>query len=94
MSFTWWRYPKRRFQVGGESFAVTMKARSDGLVSALWRGRDQVAVDATPLLGPESVRNHRLETILADGRPLAVEAGYISLVEYRHRCDGGRRARS
>jgi intracellular septation protein A len=79
MSFTLWRYPKRRFQVGGEAFAVSIKSRSDGLVSVLWRGRDQVAVDATPLLGPESVRNHRLETILADGRPLAVEAGYISL---------------
>jgi intracellular septation protein A len=79
MSFTWWRYPKRRFEVEGEAFAVIVKARSDGLASSLWRGREQIAQDQTPLLGPESVRNHRLTATLADGRPLEVEAGYVSL---------------
>jgi len=79
MSFTWWRYPTRRFEVGAERFAVVMKARSDGLVSSLWRGRERLAEDRTPLLGPESVRNHRLAATLGDGRPLEVEAGYVSL---------------
>lgn len=79
MSFTWWRYPTRRFQLGGERFAVTMKARSDGLVSSLWRGRERLAADSTPLLGPESVRNHSLGAALPDGRQLEVEAGYVTL---------------
>lgn len=79
MGFTWWRYPTRRFSVDGLEFRVSSRARSDGLHSALsLKGMDQ-AVDHTPILGPESIRNHLLRLTLPDGRLLEVELGYMGL---------------
>lgn len=37
------------------------------------------AIDHTPILGPESVRNHLLRVTLPDGRVLEVELGYMGL---------------
>jgi intracellular septation protein A len=79
MSFTWWWYPKRRFTIDGHPFVVKMTARTDGLHSALELRNVTMASDATPLFGPEAVRNHRLGTIFPDGRQLDVEAGYIGI---------------
>lgn len=77
MSFTWWRYPTRRFSVDGLSFAVSSRARTDGLHSSLTMlGVDQ-ARDETPLMGPDSVRNHLLVTNLPDGRALEIDFGYM-----------------
>ena len=77
MSFTWWRYPTRRFSVDGLSFAVSSRARSDGLHSALTMLGVAQGTDVTPVFGPESVRNHGLRTTLPDGRTLEVELGYM-----------------
>ena len=79
MSFTWWRYPTRRFSVDGLSFAVSSRARSDGLHSALTMLGVAQCTDVTPVFGPESVRNHGLRTTLPDGRTLEVELGYMGL---------------
>ncbi len=79
MSFTWWWYPTRRFDVEGHPFVVSCIARTDGLHTAL-RLRDvTMATDATPLFGPDAVRNHRLPTAFPDGRVLEVELGYIGI---------------
>ena len=79
MRFTWWRYPTRRFSVDGLSFAVSSRARSDGLHSALTMLGVAQCTDVTPIFGPESVRNHGLRTTLPDGRTLEVELGYMGL---------------
>ena len=79
MSFTWWRYPTRRFSVDGLSFAVASHARSDGLYSAFTMYDIEQARDQTPFLGPESIRNHQLGASLPDGRQLEVDFGYIGL---------------
>ena len=79
MSFTWWRYPTRRFSVDGLSIAVASHARSDGLFSVLTLNGVEQARDQTPFVGPESVRNHRLRTTLPDGRQLEVDFGYIGV---------------
>ena len=79
MSVTWWRYPTRRFTVDGLTFAVSGRARSDGLYSTLTMLGTEQARDHTPLLGPESVRNHQLSATLPDGRMLAVDYGYMGL---------------
>jgi intracellular septation protein A len=79
MSFTWWRYPTRRFSVGGLAFSVSSRARGDGLHSALSMQGVEQATDYTPLLGPESVRNHLLRVRIPDGRVLEVEFGYMGL---------------
>ena len=79
MSFTWWRYPTRRFSVDGLSFAVSSRARSDGLHTALTMLGVAQCTDVTPVFGPESVRNHGLRTTLPDGRTLEVELGYMGL---------------
>lgn len=77
MSFTWWRYPTRRFSIDGLSFAVSSRARSDGLHSMLTMLGVEQANDVTPLLGPESVRNHSLAAKLPDGRELEIDFGYM-----------------
>lgn len=77
MAFTWWLYRTRHFTVYGLDFAVKSRARSDGLVSQLFMLGVEQASDVTPLLGPESVRNHQLACTLPDGRALTVELGYI-----------------
>lgn len=79
MNFTWWRYPTRRFSVDGLSFAVSSRARGDGLHSALSMLGVEQAIDQTPVFGPESVRNHILHVKLPDGRLLDVELGYMGL---------------
>lgn len=77
MSFTWWRYPTRRFSVDGLSFAVSSRARGDGLCSSLTMLGVEQASDHTPMFGPESARNHVLQAILPDGRMLEVDFGYM-----------------
>ena len=79
MSFTWWRYPTRRFAVDGLSFAVSGRARGDGLHSSLTMLGVEQASDRTPLFGQEAVRNHLLLATLPDGRKLEVEYGYMGL---------------
>ena len=74
---TFWRY-RRQFDVDGRPATVTIRSRSDGLASELVIDGDIVARDHTPAFGPDSVRNHQLDTDLPDGTQLAVEAGYIS----------------
>lgn len=77
MSFTWWRYPTRRFSIDGLDFAVTSRARTNGLQSSLTMLGVEQARDCTPMLGAESVRNHRLVATLPDGRVLEVDLGYM-----------------
>lgn len=74
---TIWRY-RRRFRVGDTRGMVILRSRTNGLFSELYLGDALVASDCTPAVGPGSVRNHRLLATLPDGRPLQVEAGYIS----------------
>jgi hypothetical protein len=79
MSFTYWRYPTRRFSVDGLSFSVSSRARNDGLHSTLCMIGVEQSADHTPVFGPESVRNHLLQSRLPDGRMLEVEFGYMGL---------------
>jgi intracellular septation protein A len=79
MSFSWWRYPTRRFAVDGIDFSVSSRARSDGLHSSLTMFGVEQARDATPMLGPDAVRNHVLCASLPDGRMLEVDLGYMGL---------------
>ena len=79
MSFTWWRYPTRHFSVDGLAFSVSSRARGDGLHSALSMLGVEQTTDQTPLLGPESIRNHLLRAALPDGRVLEVELGYMGM---------------
>lgn len=79
MAFTWWRYPTRRFSVDGLSFSVSSRARNDGLYSTLSMLGVEVSADQTPLLGPESTRNHTLRANLPDGRVIEVDLGYMGL---------------
>jgi len=79
MSFTWWKYPTRRFAIDGLAFTVSSKARGDGLHSSLAMLGVEKAHDRTPVFGPESVRNHQLRVKLPDGRILDVELGYMGL---------------
>lgn len=79
MSFSYWRYPTRRFSVDGLSFSVSSRARSDGLHSTLCMIGVEQSSDQTPVFGPESVRNHLLHSRLPDGRMLEVELGYMGL---------------
>ena len=79
MSFTWWRYPTRRFTIDGIDFAVTSRARGDGLLSSLTMFGVEQASDRTPVLGPESVRNHILRATLPDGRLLEIDFGYMGM---------------
>jgi intracellular septation protein A len=79
MSFTWWIYPTRRFTIDGLDFAVSSRARGDGLCSSLAMLGVEQASDRTPVLGPESVRNHRLTAALPDKRQLEVDFGYMGM---------------
>jgi intracellular septation protein A len=79
MSVAWWWYPTQRFTIDGLAFAVTARAQTDGLVTRLSMLGVEAATDRTPLMGPESVRNHRLAMTLPDGRRLEVEAGYMGV---------------
>ena len=74
---TLWRY-RRRFDVGGKPALVTVRARTDRLLSKLEMDGTVLATDETPSVGPDAVRNHHLHAILPDGSALDVEAGYIS----------------
>jgi intracellular septation protein A len=74
---TLWRY-RRRFKVAGKTAVVTLSSRTSGLTSELSLDGAVVARDQTPLMGAESVRNHRLVTTLPDGSALEIEAGWIS----------------
>ncbi|MFN3452673.1 MAG: septation protein IspZ [Sphingorhabdus sp.] len=79
MSFTWWKYPTRHFAVDGLAFTVSSKAQGDGLHSSLAMLGVEQARDATPVFGPDSVRNHHLRANLPDGRVLDVELGYMGM---------------
>lgn len=74
---TLWRY-RRRFDVGGKPALVTVRARTDRLLSELEVDGTVLATDETPAVGPDAVRNHHLHAILPDGSALDVDAGYIS----------------
>lgn len=74
-----WRY-KRPFTIDGHDGLVIIDSCMDGLHSTLLIDEAEVAHDRTPTVGPEAVRNHRLDAPLADGRRIAVEAGYFSMV--------------
>ncbi|MDG5747246.1 septation protein IspZ [Qipengyuania sp. XHP0207] len=76
---TIWRY-RRRFRIGSTTGLVTLRSRSDGLFSELSLDGKVVSMDATPAIGPDAVRNHRLSAPLPDGSLIEVEAGYISSV--------------
>jgi len=78
VSLTWWKY-RRRFTAGRHRIEVVTRARTDALASELSIDDVPFAWDETPSFGPEAVRNHRLSATLPDGRPLEVEAGYVSL---------------
>lgn len=75
--FTLWTY-RRAFDAGGHSAAVVVRSTLQGNSSELLVDGRPVAIDATPAAGPDSVRNHRLDATLPDGRALSVEAGYIN----------------
>lgn len=75
---TMWRYT-RPFRVDGRDYRVVLRSRTDGLASQLEHEGVVLATDHTPIGGPDAVRNHRLAAALPDGRPLEVEAGYVSL---------------
>lgn len=79
MALTWWRYPKRRFSVAGVECVTRNWAEGSGLHSALSIAGVEMAVDCTPIYGPEAVRNHQLRGMLPDGRALDVELGYIGV---------------
>lgn len=79
MSVTWWRYPTRRFSVDGIDFTVSSRARFDGLYSSLTMFGVEQDTDHTPIIGPESIRNHTLAAHLPDGRVLAVDFGYMGM---------------
>lgn len=79
MSFTWWRYPTRRFNVDGINFSVVSRAKGDGLHSTLLMLGVEQASDRTPVFGSDAVRNHRLNATLPDGRTVEVEFGYIGI---------------
>lgn len=79
MSFTWWRYPTRRFNVDGINFSVVSRAKGDGLHSSLLMLGVERATDRTPVFGPDAVRNHLLNASLPDGRNVEVEFGYIGI---------------
>ncbi|MCY7271907.1 MAG: septation protein IspZ [Sphingomonas bacterium] len=74
-----WRY-ERSFSVPGHAGLVLVDARMDGLFSSLRIDGVDVAHDSTPPAGPQAVRNHRLVATLPDGREIAVDAGFISMV--------------
>ncbi len=79
MSFTYWRYPTRRFTVDGLSFAVSSRARTDGLHSMLTMLGVEQSSDHTPVSGSGSVRNHLLSATLPDGRMLKIDFGYMGI---------------
>lgn len=79
MAFTYWLYPTRRFTVSGAACAVASRVKTDGVYSRLLVAGVEMASDYTPNFGEEAVRNHRLSTMLPDGRRLEVEFGYIGL---------------
>jgi type III secretory pathway component EscS len=79
MSFTWWRYPTRRFNVDGINFSVVSRAKGDGLHSTLLMLGVEQASDRTPVFGSDAVRNHLLNATLPDGRTVEVEFGYIGI---------------
>ena len=75
-----WTY-RRRFRVDGRPVEVVVGAGLHGLDSTLRVAGEAVASDATPAAGVEATRNHRLATVLEDGRRLEVEAGYVNWVD-------------
>jgi intracellular septation protein A len=79
MSITWWRYQTRRFTIDGNDFAVSSRARGDGLWSSLAMFGVEQATDRTAIMGPESVRNHVLKATLPDGRLLEIDFGYMGM---------------
>ncbi len=78
MAFTIWTY-RRRFDIDGIAYEVSLGAATDALRTALRREGTVVARDETPNGGPEALRNHRLSDTLPTGEPLEVEAGYTGM---------------
>lgn len=72
-----WTY-HHDFAVDGRPARVTLKSGIKGMLGSLSLDGMDLALDFTPASGPESVRNHRYDVKLPDGRTLDVEAGYCS----------------
>lgn len=72
-----WTY-KRPFAIDGRAAEVILSSGTRGLESRLLIDGVERSRDFTPATGPESIRNHRHQLTLDDGRQLDVEAGYYN----------------
>jgi intracellular septation protein A len=68
---------KRRFSVGPQQVELRSRVTGKSYRTAMMIDGVEVAFDETLNDGPEAFRNHHVETVLADGRTLSVEAGYV-----------------
>ena len=66
---------RHEFRVGGRDAVVTVRAGRRGLATELSLDGRMVAEDRTPLTGAEALRNHRLATVLDDGRRIEIDVG-------------------
>ena len=66
-----WRY-KRPFLIDGRSAEVVLASGLRGMESIFLVDGVERSRDFTPASGPESIRNHRHQLTLDDGRALAV----------------------
>ena len=74
-----WTY-RRPFTVQGQAYTVLIEIGLSSWRSRLMRGAQELARDTTAEAGfSMDFRNHRLCHTLADGSPMEVETGYISL---------------
>lgn len=72
-----WTY-RLRFSLDGQPYRVEVATGFKTLESHVFRGDQVLAQDSTDAGQPEGWRNHRLAFVLADGREVEIEAGYIS----------------
>ncbi len=79
--FAFWTY-RRRFKIDGAHALVMIRSGFTGNAATLDIDGTLVGEDFTPASGADAVRNLRLATVLPDGRPLEVEAGYINLFSF------------
>jgi intracellular septation protein A len=76
-AMTLWTYT-RRFEIDGRTYLATTRVDFKTLTSTLALDGRVLAQDSTLYTEPGGQRNHVLRTQLADGRQLAVTAGYIN----------------
>lgn len=75
-----WTYRHRFAWPDGGTARVEIRSTLKGLLSQLYIGETLVVQDATPVFGPEAVRNHVLTTRLNDGRMVEITAGYFDSI--------------